>query len=148
MDLHLIHLWASNFKLKKRRSPSMGNNRNTVYTRHMINNHPLSNKMHTPHLASRIMVQVMCHVVFPHNRGCVSDTDVKHIRARPCRRFVLLTPPIHPQTVVPLEEVDRSHICVRCSICNEVKIFFSWVMILKLFCNWTLSIVPISGDRD
>jgi hypothetical protein len=33
----------------------MGYNRNTAYARHMTTNNPLSNKMHKPLLASRII---------------------------------------------------------------------------------------------
>jgi hypothetical protein len=54
----------------------MGDNRNTANTRHMIITQSPSNKKRKLPLASRILLQPMGRVFFPHNRSGVDNTNV------------------------------------------------------------------------
>jgi hypothetical protein len=74
-----------------------------------------TNQMSQPLLASRIYVQAMCRVVISHKRSKISNTNVSHISLH----HGLIMPKIHsPNTyihqwlVVPLWEVDKTHICI------------------------------------
>lgn len=57
----------------------MGYKRNTAYTRCITTNNPLSSKLHEPLFASKVQVQTMRPVIFPHNLWSVNDTSVRHI---------------------------------------------------------------------
>jgi hypothetical protein len=107
----------------------MGNNRNTAYTCQMIASHPFSNKMCKLLTASKIEMHDMHHVIIPCNTNVRHFT---HYQTLIKTKIHVPNPPIHPQIVMPLEVVDKSHICVSCSLCNEADIIFNWTMIVSI----------------
>jgi hypothetical protein len=110
-------------------------NRNNAYARHMTTSNSLSNKKYKPLLASRIETEAMCCEIFPWNGCCLNYINVRHIMPHqgPIKLSVHTpNPPVHPQLVVHLKEVDKPHICISCPFCTVVDVLLYRIIVISI----------------
>jgi len=110
---------------EKRRGSSMGSNRNITVPTYLLGICPPHILYATRWVSLILPLESRCKscVVYSSLTGTLMWDISCLIRALSSQRFTLLTLPfIHGLSLFP-EEVDKSHICITCPLCNGVYIF-------------------------